>query len=94
MEYQLRDYRVRPGELDEWLEEWREQVYPLRLANGFEVIGAWIAREESRFVWIIGHDDFQLANDVYYASPERAGMDPDPARHLARVSETQLERIV
>lgn len=36
MEYQLRDYQVTPGALDEWLVEWREQVYPLRLARGFE----------------------------------------------------------
>jgi hypothetical protein len=93
VEYQLRDYQVRPGELDEWLAEWREQVYPLRLAEGFEVVGAWIAREQNRFVWIIGHDDFRAANDAYYASPERAEMDPDPARHLEQVEETQLERI-
>jgi NIPSNAP len=94
LEYQLRDYRVKPGELDEWLAEWREKVYPLRLAGGFDVVGAWIARAEDRFVWIIGHDDFQAANDRYYDSPERAAMAPDPARHLAAVEETQLERIV
>jgi hypothetical protein len=57
------------------------------------VAGAWIAREENRFVSIIGHDDFAAANDAYYASPERAAMDPDPARHLARVEETSLERV-
>jgi NIPSNAP len=94
VEYQLRDYRVKTEELDEWLAEWREQVYPLRLASGFEVVGAWIAREQNRFVWIIGHDDLQAANDAYYASPDRAAMDPDPARHLARVEETRLERIL
>jgi hypothetical protein len=94
VEYRLRDYQVRPGELEEWLAEWREQVYPLRLARGFEVVGAWVGREENRFVWIIGHDDFQAANDAYYASPERAAMDPDPARHLARVEETRLEQVV
>jgi NIPSNAP len=94
VEYQLRDYRVKTEELDEWLAEWREQVYPLRLASGFEVVGAWIAREQNRFVWIIGHDDLRAANDAYYASPDRAAMDPDPARHLARVEETRLERIL
>jgi hypothetical protein len=94
VEYQLRDYRVKTGELDEWLAEWREQVYPLRLASGFEVVGAWIAPEQNRFVWVIGHDDFRAANDAYYASPDRVAMDPDPARHLARVEETRLERIL
>ena len=26
VEYKLREYQVRPGELDEWLVEWRAQV--------------------------------------------------------------------
>jgi NIPSNAP len=94
VEYRLRDYQVKPGELDEWLAEWRQKVYPLRLAAGFEVVGAWVAREQNRFVWIIGHRDFAAANDDYYASPERAAMDPDPARHLAQVEEIQVEPIL
>lgn len=94
MEYRLRDYQVKPGELDEWLAEWRQKVYPLRLAAGFEVVGAWVAREHNRFVWIVGHEHFATANDDYYASPERAAMDPDPARHLAQVEEIQLEPIL
>jgi hypothetical protein len=68
--------------MDEWLREWRELVYPLRLEHGFRVVGAWVNRDEDRFVWIVGHADFDAADRAYYASPERVGMDPDPARHL------------
>ena len=83
MRYQLRVYRVKEGELDEWLAEWRDHVLPLRRAHGFEVLGPWVVRGENRFVWIIGHGDFEAANEAYYASPERRALDPDPARHLA-----------
>ena len=90
MDYQLRSYVVKQGEMDEWLTEWRDKVVPLRRKFGFEVVGAWVIEEESRFVWIVGHDgDFLARNDDYYASPERENMDPDPARHLAS-TETKL----
>ncbi len=85
--YQLRVYRIRDGELDDWIAEWREHVLPLRRAQGFEVLGPWVVGAENRFVWIVGHEDFESANEAYYASPERRAFDPDPARHLA---ETQV----
>ena len=34
---------------------------------------------EDRFVWLLEYDgdDYQAANDAYYASPERRALDPD-----------------
>ena len=93
MIYELRIYRVRAGELDEWVDEWRAHVLPLRRAHGFEVVGPWVVRDESRFVWIIGHDDFAAANDAYYESPARRALDPDPARHLAETSAWLMEAL-
>ncbi len=53
MEYQLRDYRIKTGELSEWIGEWRTLVYPLRVKMGFRII-AWVVEEENRFLWILG----------------------------------------
>jgi hypothetical protein len=94
MRYQLRSYRVRHGEMDEWLREWRELVYPLRLEHGFLIVGAWVNRDEDRFVWMVGHEDFDRADSAYYASPQRTAMDPDPARHLVEVDTVALEPIL
>ena len=80
MQWQLRRYVVR--DVDAFAREWREHVLPLRRAHGFEILGPWIA-DDGRFVWIIGHDDLERADAAYYASPERAAIDPDPARHIA-----------
>ena len=45
------------------------------------MLGPWIEREASRFVWIVGFDgDIEAANEAYYESDERKAMDPDPAR--------------
>jgi hypothetical protein len=82
MRYQLRTYGVLPGHAEDFAREWREQVVPLRRRHGFEVVGGWIVEEGDRFVWIVGHEDFEAADRAYYESPERAAMDPDPRRHL------------
>jgi hypothetical protein len=86
MPFQLRMYRVRPSEMDEWIQEWREHVLPLRRAQGFSVIGPWVRREEDLFVWLVGHPELEAANAAYYASPERRSLDPNPARHLAETN--------
>ena len=88
--WQLRMYRVQPGHMDEWLDEFRARVRPLRESLGFTVLGPWVG-EDDRFVWLIGHDDLEAADAAYYASPERTALDPDPARLLAEVQTFLLE---
>ena len=90
--YQLRRYLIQPTEMDNWLEEWRHEIVPLRERFGFRVEGAWVSREENRFVWVLsydGEDGLEAANDRYNASPARMAMQPDPARHLIE-TETML----
>jgi hypothetical protein len=89
--WQLRLYGVHEGEWDAWISEWRERILPLRLAEGFEVLGPW-RTEDGRFAWMIGHEDFAAAAAAaYFASPERAELDPDPARHLSTQETILLE---
>jgi len=93
VEYQLRSYRVKPGEMDEWVAEWKANVYPFRLSQGFVVVGAWVVATENRFLWILGYDGpgtFADADAAYYSSPERSQLTPDPARHLDEVEHTMM----
>jgi hypothetical protein len=90
--FQLREYTIEDGRLDDFVREWRELVLPLRVSLGFSVVGPWIERQASRFVWIVGYDgDIRAANETYYTSPERAAMDPDPARLVVESRELLLE---
>lgn len=50
MELQLRDYRILPGHMDDWLSGWRDGIVPLRKQEGFEIVGAWVDRPHERFV--------------------------------------------
>jgi len=96
MEWQLRIYDIDPDSFDEWVREWRDHVAPLRRALGFEIVGPWVERDATRFVWLLGHDGregFQEADDRYYASPQRRALEPDPARHIRGI-ETRMLRDV
>ena len=94
-QWQLRDYGIAEGHLDEFLDAWTRGVLPLRHAAGFE-IQAWTVLGESRFVWLLAYDGagtFAAADEAYYATPERAGLDPDPARWIVEDRKLMLEPI-
>lgn len=88
--WQLRMYRIKSGELDTFVDEWRAHVRPLRESLGFEVLGPWVG-EGDRFVWLIAHDDLEAADAAYYASPVRKALDPDPARLIDDVQTFLLD---
>ena len=92
MQWQLRMYRVKDGELETFTQEWRDQILPLRRSLGFEVVGPWLS-DDGQFVWLIGHEDIESADRTYYKSPERAALDPDPARHLTDIRTWLMEEL-
>jgi hypothetical protein len=92
LKFQLREYTIEEAKLDDFVREWRELVLPLRLAQGFNVLGPWVERNSSRFVWIVGYDgDLEAANEAYYESDERTTMHPDPARLVLETRTVSLE---
>ncbi len=96
MELVLRIYTISPGELDDWVDEWRAHVLPLRRRLGFEVLGAWVSDEDSTFTWLLGFDGpggIEAANAAYYESPERAALVPDPARHIAEARQLPVRAL-
>lgn len=84
---QLRIYTINRGRMDDFVRAWHDGVYPLRLRLGFHITSAWVCKETNQFVWVLGYAGPEAWEDVdraYYESPERAAMDPDPARFIAR----------
>jgi hypothetical protein len=94
---QLRDYRIAEGELDRFVGEWRSKLAPLRIATGFTIPGAWTVAGEDRFIWLLAHDGdwnaFEAADARYFASPERAALDPDPARLIEEQRNVRLVEV-
>jgi NIPSNAP len=82
-QFQLRDYRIKSGEMDDWVGEWLAHVRPLRERFGFRILGAWTIEQDDRFIWVLARADFDTADARYYDSIERRSIQPDPARHIA-----------
>ena len=92
-EYQIREYRVKSGKMDDFLKQWRTEIVPLRKKIGFVVIGGWMDRKDNRFIWIVGWEGagtFEEANARYYSSPERMEISPDPRTYLEEIKTTMM----
>ena len=91
---ELRDYQVAEGHLDDFIAAWRSGVVPLRERHGFTIDGAWVAKDERRFVWLLSLDadraEFERRNETYYSDPARKALSPDPAQWI----ETQVTTYV
>ena len=97
MEYQLRRFRIQPGQMAAFVAAWRAGVAPLRRRHGFTIVGAWTVDGADEFVWVLaydGPDGFAAADAVYYASPHRAALDPDPARYIEHAEHQFLTAVL
>jgi NIPSNAP len=97
VEIELRDYRIRHGQMDAWIAGWKSGVVPLREKAGFHIIGAWVDRQNDRFVWLVGYagaGEFETANNRYYSSHERGSLQPDPAELIEEVETVKVETVV
>jgi hypothetical protein len=93
---QVRMYRVKKGELDAFVDEWRGGVVPLRKKFGFTIGGAWLSRTDDRFVWILsyrGPGTFEARDALYYDSPERKSLRPDPAARVEKIEHWLMEPV-
>ena len=85
MEYQLRMYEVKEGEMETFLGVF-PAVVEARRAAGFEVVGAWSIPAANQFIWIVGCEDgIETASERYYASEHRKAIDPEPAKLLETI---------
>ena len=94
---ELRDYRIRAGSLEQWVDEWRRRIAPIRRELGFTIDGAWTVEAESRFVWLLSHpgdwEAFEAADRAYYDSPQRTSLEPNPARLIEDQAVSRLVEI-
>jgi hypothetical protein len=53
MFFELRQYRVKPGKREEWVELMEREIIPFQIAQGMVVIGSFVGeQEEDLYVWI------------------------------------------
>jgi hypothetical protein len=51
--FELRQYRVRPGQKDAWVKLMEEEIIPFQTEKGMVIIGSWLGeQEDDLYVWI------------------------------------------
>ena len=53
MLFELRQYRTKPGQRENWVKYIEEVIIPFQTEKGMNILGSWIVEEEDDlFVWI------------------------------------------
>ena len=51
--YELRQYKVRPGKIDEWVKIMEEEIIPFQVAKGMVICGSFRGEtDDSVYVWL------------------------------------------
>ena len=53
MFFELRQYRIFPGQRDAWVKYMEEVIMPFQISKGMVVVGSFVAQEEDDlYIWI------------------------------------------
>ena len=53
MFYELRQYKIHPGRMDEWVEFMEKDIIPFQVSRGMVITGSWRGEEdETVYVWM------------------------------------------
>ena len=68
MFYELRQYRTRPGQRENWVRFMEEVIIPLQVSKGMVITGSFVGEEEDDlYVWIRRFDSEAERERLYQA---------------------------
>jgi hypothetical protein len=66
--YELRQYKVRPGKMNEWVKIMEEEIIPFQVSKGMVICGSFRGEtDESHYVWIRRFDSEAQREALYKA---------------------------
>lgn len=66
--FELRQYRTKPGERDNWVKYMEETVIPFQISKGMVIIGNFVGEEEEDlYVWIRRFESEEEREQLYQA---------------------------
>ncbi len=96
MFFELRQYRLHPGQRDAWVKIMEERIIPGQTAKGAVIIGSFVAtEEEDLYVWIRrfeSEEQFKAFSSAYYGSDEwKNELQPKAKEMIANIVVTRIE---
>ena len=68
MFFELREYRTKPGQRENWVRFMEEVIIPFQVAHGMVVVGSFVGeQEDDLYVWIRRFDDETERERLYKA---------------------------
>ena len=65
---ELRQYRTKPGQRENWVKYMEEVIIPFQTQRGMKIMGSWVGEEEDDlFVWIRRFESEQEREKLYEA---------------------------
>jgi len=53
MLFELRQYRMRPGQRDNWVRLFEDEIVPFQTSKGMQIVGSWAGEGDSdAFIWV------------------------------------------
>ena len=98
MFYELRQYKIFPGKMDDWIDYMESVVIPFQVARGMVITGSFRGEtDDSVYVWMRRFDSEeqrqQLYEAVYEADEWKADIGPRVGELIDRAA-IQVTRIV
>ena len=68
--YELRQYKVRPGKMDEWVKIMEEEIIPFQVSKGMVICGSFRGETDpSVYVWLRRFESEAEREALYKAVP-------------------------
>ena len=66
--YELRQYKIRPGKMDEWIQFMEEEILPFQISKGMVVSGSYRGEEDdSVYIWMRRFESEEERERLYEA---------------------------
>jgi hypothetical protein len=66
--YELRQYKVKPGKLTEWIKIMEEEIIPFQVSKGMVICGSFGGEEdETAYVWLRRFESEEQRKQLYAA---------------------------
>ncbi|MFN8512773.1 MAG: NIPSNAP family protein [Chloroflexia bacterium] len=97
MFFELRQYRTKPGQRDNWVKLMEEKIIPFQVSKGMVIVGSFVDQaEDDHYIWIRRFESEEQRVELYKAVYEtdfwKNEMAPKAGEMLDR-SKTVITRI-
>ena len=98
MFYELRQYKIQPGRMDDWVELMEREIIPFQVANGMVIAGSFRGEvDDTVYVWLRrfeSEEERELLYGVVYGSEKWRNEIQPRVNELMDTSSISVQRIV